>query len=121
MKRPLRLMFAFLWLTFGYWIIGPLLRIAVLLLPFVQGGSGISVSSAENYHTVRFSGSPGDAVLVLVRQSGDNTITFPARVTDSSSNISSVNLYDELAVTVLFAVISIPMLSRLLRPDGSRQ
>src|SRR5437867_12614707 len=108
MKRPLRLMFAFLWLTFGYWILATVLHFAVVLLPFAQGGSGISVSSEENYHKVQFSGSPGDAVLVLVKQAGDNTIKFPAHVTGSSSNISSVNLYAELVVAVSFAVISIP-------------
>jgi hypothetical protein len=121
MKRPLRLMFAFLWLTFGYWIIGPLLHLIVAFLPFAQGGSGISVSSEGNYHKVQFSGSPGDAVLVLVKQTGDNTVEFPAHVTGSSSDIASVNLYAELVVAVLFAVISIPVLSRLLRPNASAQ
>jgi hypothetical protein len=121
MKRPLRLMFAFLWLTFGYWIVGPVLHLVVALLPFAQGGSGISVSSEERFHKVQFSGSPGDAVLVVVKQTGDNTVKFPAHITGSSSDISSVNLYAELTVAVLFAVISIPVLSRLLRSDANKQ
>ena len=116
MKRPLRLMFAFLWLTFGYWVIGAILHFVVALLPLAQGGSGISVSSEENYHKVEFSGAAGDAVFVLVKQTGDNTVKFPAHISGSSSDISSVNFYAELLVAVLFAIISIPVLSRLLRP-----
>ena len=114
-------MFAFLWLTFGYWIIGAFLHFIVALVPFAQGGSGISVSSDKHFHKVQFTGSPGDAVFVMVRQSVDNTVEFPAHVSGSSQDISSVNLYAELAVAVLFAVISIPVLSRLLRPAAKVQ
>ena len=111
-------MFAFLWLTFGYLIIGAFLHFLVDLVPFAQRGSGISVSSEEGFHKVQFSGVPGDALFVFVTQTGDQTVQFPAHVTGSSSDISSVNAYAELVVAVLFAVISMPVLSRLLRRDA---
>ena len=96
MKRPLRLTLAFLWLTVGYWIFSFVLQFALILLPFAHSGSGISTSTSNGVHTVHFSGAPGDAVLVLVTQSGDHHVTIPARdvvASSSSTTMAWANAY----------------------------
>jgi len=121
MKRPLRLTLAFLWLTVGYWVFSFALQFVLLLLPFAHSGSGISTSTSNGIHTVHFSGAPGDAVLVLVTQSGDHNVTVPARdvpISSSSTTMAWANGYLQLFLVVLFALVSLPILSRLLRYDA---
>ena len=121
MKRSLRLTLAFLWLTVGYWILSLVLQFALILLPFAHSDSGISTSTSNGVHTVHFSGAPGDAVLVLVRQSGNHNVTIPATrdvvSSGSSTTMAWANAYLEGLLAVLFALASLPVLSRLLRYD----
>ena len=117
MKRVLRFTLAFLWLTIGYWIFSFVLQFALMLLPFTGSGS-ISTSTSNGVHTVDFYGGPGDAVLVLVTESGDHKVTFPDSHPGSSSSSTSMawdNGYLQLILVVLFALVSLPILSRLLR------
>lgn len=122
MKRPLRLTLAFLWLTVGYWVFSFSLQFVLLLLPFAHSGSGISTSTSNGIHTVHFSGAPGDAVLVLMTQSGDPKVTVPARdvpiSSSSSTTMAWANGYLQLFLVALFALVSVPILSRLLRYDA---
>lgn len=120
MKRPLRVTLAFLWLTIGYWIFSFVLQFALILSPFAHSGSGISTSSARGANTVHFSGAPGDAVLVFVTQHGDHDVTFPTThdaVTSSSSAMAWANAYLQLLLVAMYALVSLPLLSRLLRPN----
>lgn len=77
----------------------------------------MSVRSADGYHTVNFSGSPGDALLIFVRKSGPQEVTFreSGRSGTSSTAMAQVNTFGGLIISVLYAVISIPVLGRLLR------
>ena len=121
MKRPLRLTIAFLWLTVGYWVFSFALQFVLLLLPFAHSGSGISTSTSNGIHTIHFSGAPGDAILVLMTQSGDPKVTVPAQqvlVSASSTTMAGTNAYLQLILVVVFALISLPILSRFLRYDA---
>lgn len=117
MSRPLKILLSFLWLTFGYWILSIWLQIILMLLPFAASGTGISVHSADGYHTVNFSGSPGDAVLVVVTKSGPREVTFSGSTQSfaSSSAMMQVNIFSGLIIPLLYAAISIPVLGKLLR------
>jgi hypothetical protein len=121
MKRSLRLSLAFLWLTFGYWTISFVLEFALILLPFARSDSGISASTSNGAHTVHFSGAPGDAVLVLETQSGYHNVTIPATrdvaSSGSGTTMAWANAYLSSFFVVLFALVSLPILSRLLRYD----
>jgi len=110
-------MLAFLWLTFGYWILSTWLQIVLVLLPFAGPGSGLSVGSTDGYHTVNFSGSPGDAVLVVVTKSGPQELTFAesGQGQASSTAMSQVNTFAGLIISVLYAALSLPVLAKLLR------
>ena len=120
MKRPLRLTLAFLWLTIGYWMFTFVLQFVLILMPFAHSGSGISTSGGDGVNMVHFSGTPGDAVLVLVSSSGEKDITFPTtRQSTTSSHSTSMawgNAYLQLLLVVAYALVSLPILSRLLRP-----
>jgi hypothetical protein len=123
MNRVLRFALAFLWLTVGYWIFSFVLQFALLLLPFAGSGS-ISTSTSDGVHTVDFVGAAGDAVLVFVTESGDHKVTFPESRPGGSSSSTTMtwgNAYLELFLVVVFALVSLPILSRLLRhtPDNT--
>ena len=124
MKRRFRLTLAFLWLTVGYWIFSFVLQFALILLPFAHSGSGISTSTSNGIHNVHFSGAPGDAVLVFVTQDGGHgghNVAIPARdvpISSSSTTMAWANGYLQLFLVVLFALVSLPILSRLLRYDA---
>jgi hypothetical protein len=120
MKRTFRLMLAFLWLTVGYWTLSFVLQFALLLLPFAHTGSGIlhSGPASNGVHTVQFHGAPGDAVLVFVTQDGEKKVTFSAKpptVSSFSTTMAWDNAYSDCFLVGLFALISLPILSRLLR------
>ena len=120
MKRPLRFTLAFLWLTIGYWTFSFVLMFALILMPFATSGTGISTSSAGGLHTIHFSGTPGDAVLVLVAQKGDHEVTFGSTtdaVTSSSSSMAWANGFLQLFLVMAYTLVSLPILSRLLRPN----
>jgi hypothetical protein len=125
MKRPLRLTLAFLWLTVGYWIFSFVLQYALILMPFAHSGSGISTSGGDGVNTVHFSGTPGDAVLVLVSSSGEKDINFPStRHINSSSNSTSMawgNGLLQLFFVMAYALVSLPILSKLLRREPSNR
>lgn len=120
MPRSLKILLSFLWLTFGYWILSVWLQIILMLLPFAAPGTGISVHSADGYHTVNFSGSPGDAVLVLVTKAGHREFTFgeSAQSSASSSAMIQLNTLFGLIITVLYAAISLPVLTKLLESEN---
>jgi hypothetical protein len=124
MKRPLRLTLAFLWLTIGYWIFSFVLQFALILMPFTHGGSGISTSTQPGLYKVQFSGTPGDAVLVLASHTGDYTVDFPATQPSGSSSSTAIawgNGFLQLFLVVAYALVSLPILSRLLRREPSNQ
>jgi hypothetical protein len=124
MRRPLRLAMAFLWLTVGYWTCSFVLHFAILLLPFARTGNGVSMSSGAGVHYLRFSGAPGDTVLAFVTESGDHGLSFsstPSSGSSSGSRMEWANGYFELFVTAFFALISLPILTRLLRAKSPNQ
>ena len=114
----------FLWLTVPIWTCSFLLQFALLAMPFAQyahrnGGILTRPGSASNgVHTVSFSGAPGDAVMVLVTKTGDYSVAFPATRDYSHGSTTTMawdNAYSALFQVGLFALISLPILSRLLR------
>ncbi len=120
MKQAFRLILAFLWLTVGYWTFSFVLQFALLLLPFAHTGSGIlhSGPASNGVRTVQFHGAPGDAVLVFVTQDGEKRVTFSAKppaVSSFTTRMAWDNAYSECFLVGLFALISLPILSRLLR------
>ena len=119
MTHLLKLTIAFLWLTVGYWLFSTILPFALLLLPYAGAGGGISMSSAQGVHQVRFSGRPGDLVLVLyVSDAGEKSLAYTTSnepVRASSTTYQWSNAIVQLTIVALFALISIPLLRRLLR------
>ena len=119
MHRLLRITLAFLWLTAGYWLFSTILPFALVLLPYASSGGGISMSSKQGVHQVRFSGSPGDLVLVVyVSDAGEVNLahtTSGEPIRASSTMYQWSNVTAQLVFVALFALISIPLLRRLLR------
>jgi hypothetical protein len=110
---------AFLWLTLGYWVISFIVPFLLLFLPFAGSGGGISESSANGVHRVRFDGQPGDVIAYMyVNQSGpkDETFTTPPVPSHGGSTFFRwANAYTQLALVCIYALISIPVLKRILR------
>jgi hypothetical protein len=118
---------AFLWLTFGYWVISFIIPFVLVFLPFAQSGGGISTSDAGGVHHVRFTGSPGDVIaFIYVEAAGPKDVKFTTPTVMShggSTFLSWTNAYVQLVLVGLFALISIPVLRRIFRirtsPDQS--
>ena len=125
MHRLLRITLAFLWLTAGYWFYSTILPYALVLLPYVSSDGGISMSSEQGVHQFRFSGRPGDLVLVLyVSDAGEKNLTHTTSsepVRSSSTMYQWSNVIAQLVFVALFAMISIPLLRLLLRTVEQRR
>ena len=119
LSRFLKLALAFLWLTVGYWFFSTIVPFVLMLLPYVGSGGGISMSSEQGVHQLRFSGRPGDLVLVLyVSDAGEKNLTYTTSskaVRSSSTTYEWSNAIVQLSLVALFAVVTIPLLRRLLR------
>ena len=114
MKRIARFVIAFLYLTIGYWIFSFAFRYAAILLPFAKAESSISMSSGEGYHYLRFSGTPGEVILVFVSGKA-NGMGFPTPSVTSPTGFEWANVYFESFGIIIFALVSIPILGRILR------
>jgi len=122
-----RVIFAFLWLTIGYWIISFIVPLVLLFLPFAKSSGGISTSMADGVYKIQFSGSPGQIVALLVStDTGEKQVSFPGMpmaVNGSSEQSQWSSPIFELIVALVFAAVSIPVLRQLLRqrPNQSLQ
>ena len=118
MKRLGRSFLAFTYLTVGYWFFNALFVFLLLVLPFVRhDGGGISHSALQGVHQVTFQGERGTLLLVYVSETGSKSLSFttaPQATSSSQTYFRFTNLYGELLTVGLFALISIPVLRRLL-------
>jgi len=77
------------------------------------------MSSEQGVYQVRFSGSPGDLVLVVyVSDAGEKNLahtTSREAVRSSSTMFQWSNMIVQLVSVALFAFVSIPVMRRLLR------
>ena len=119
MSRLSKIALVFLWLTAGYWLFITIVPLALVLLPYVGSGGGILMSSEQGVHKLQFSGRPGDLILVLyVSDAGEKNLAYTTAsgaIRASSRTFQWSNTIVQLAVVAVFALISIPLLRRLLQ------